>query len=158
MNKVHFVLDEAASLGRMDALDDAVDKYRGYGVRLQFYFQSVSQLRKCFPDGQDQTLLSNVSQVFSWDQRPAECGLREQPAWRRNHRGPQRRDEHRNLAARLQYQGDGSYQLLVERERQLGAARSEITQARRNPGVTGSERHHVHTRSAAHLDDAHPLL
>ncbi len=63
-NNVTFVLDEAASLGRMDALDDAVDKYRGYGVRLQFYFQSVSQLRKCFPDGQEQTLLSNVSQVF----------------------------------------------------------------------------------------------
>jgi type IV secretion system protein VirD4 len=63
-NKVHFVLDEAASLGHMEALDDAVDKYRGYGVRLQFYFQSVSQLRKSFPDGQDQTLLSNVSQVF----------------------------------------------------------------------------------------------
>ncbi len=48
----------------MDALDDAVDKYRGYGVRLQFYYQSVSQLKKCFPDGQEQTLLSNVSQVF----------------------------------------------------------------------------------------------
>jgi type IV secretion system protein VirD4 len=63
-NKVHFVLDEAASLGHMDALDDAVDKYRGYGVRLQFYYQSVSQLRKSFPDGQDQTLLSNVTQVF----------------------------------------------------------------------------------------------
>jgi type IV secretion system protein VirD4 len=63
-SKVHFVLDEAASLGHMEALDDAVDKYRGYGVRLQFYFQSVSQLRKSFPDGQDQTLLSNVSQVF----------------------------------------------------------------------------------------------
>jgi type IV secretion system protein VirD4 len=63
-NKVHFVLDEAASLGHMDALDDAVDKYRGYGVRLQFYFQSVSQLKKCFPDGQDQTLISNVTQVF----------------------------------------------------------------------------------------------
>jgi type IV secretion system protein VirD4 len=62
--KVHFVLDEAASLGHMEALDDAVDKYRGYGVRLQFYFQSVSQLRKSFPDGQEQTLLSNVSQVF----------------------------------------------------------------------------------------------
>ncbi len=61
---MHFVLDEAASLGHMDALDDAVDKYRGYGVRLQFYFQSVSQLRKCFPEGQEQTLLSNVSQVF----------------------------------------------------------------------------------------------
>ena len=63
-NKVHYVLDEAASLGHMEALDDAVDKYRGYGIRLQFYFQSVSQLRKSFPDGQDQTLVSNVSQVF----------------------------------------------------------------------------------------------
>jgi type IV secretion system protein VirD4 len=64
MSNVSFVLDEAASLGRMDSLDDAVDKYRGYGVRLQFYFQSVSQVRKSFPDGQEQTLLSNVSQVF----------------------------------------------------------------------------------------------
>ena len=63
-NKVNFVLDEAASLGHMEALDDAVDKLRGYGVRLQFYYQSVSQLKQCFPDGQDQTLLSNVSQVF----------------------------------------------------------------------------------------------
>jgi type IV secretion system protein VirD4 len=48
----------------MDAIDDAVDKYRGYGVRLQFYFQSLAQLRKCFPDGQDQNLLSNCSQVY----------------------------------------------------------------------------------------------
>jgi type IV secretion system protein VirD4 len=63
-NKVHFVLDEAASLGHMEALDDAVDKYRGYGVRLQFYLQSMDQLKKIFPDGRDQTLLSNVSQVF----------------------------------------------------------------------------------------------
>lgn len=62
--KVHFLLDEAASLGHMDAIDDAVDKYRGYGVRLTFIYQSIGQLRKCFPDGQDQTLLGNVSQVF----------------------------------------------------------------------------------------------
>ena len=48
----------------MESLDDAVDKYRSYGVRLQFYYQSLGQLKKCFPDGQDQTLLSNVSQVF----------------------------------------------------------------------------------------------
>jgi type IV secretion system protein VirD4 len=41
-----------------------VDKYRGYGVRLQFYFQSLGQLKKCFPAGQEQTLLSNTSQVF----------------------------------------------------------------------------------------------
>jgi type IV secretion system protein VirD4 len=62
--KVHFVLDEAATLGHMECMDDAVDKLRGYGVRLTFMWQSIAQLRKCFPDGQDQTLLSNVTQVF----------------------------------------------------------------------------------------------
>jgi type IV secretion system protein VirD4 len=62
--KIHYVLDESSSLGHLEALDDAVDKYRGYGVRLQFYYQSLGQLKKCFPDGQEQTLLSNVSQVF----------------------------------------------------------------------------------------------
>lgn len=64
MKLVHFVLDEAASLGHLEALDDAVDKYRGYGVRLIFMWQSLGQLKKCFPEGQDQTLLSNVSQIF----------------------------------------------------------------------------------------------
>jgi type IV secretion system protein VirD4 len=63
-NRVHFLLDEAASLGHLDCLDDAVDKYRGYGVRLTFIYQSLGQLKKCFPEGQDQTLLSNVTQVF----------------------------------------------------------------------------------------------
>ena len=62
--KVHFVLDEAASLGHMDALDDAVDKFRGYGVRLLLLYQSLGQLKKCWPEGQEQTLLSNVTQVF----------------------------------------------------------------------------------------------
>lgn len=72
--RVHFVLDEAASLGHMDCLDDAVDKYRGYGVRLQFYYQSLGQLKKCFPEGQDQTLLSNTTQIFFGvnDQQTAE--------------------------------------------------------------------------------------
>lgn len=63
-NMVHFILDEAASLGHMESLDDAVDKYRGYGVRLQFYYQSLGQLKKCWPEGQDQTLLSNTTQVY----------------------------------------------------------------------------------------------
>lgn len=72
--KVRFILDEAASLGHMDAIDDAVDKLRGYGVRLLFLWQSLGQLRKCFPDGQEQTLLSNVTQVFFGvqDQQTAE--------------------------------------------------------------------------------------
>lgn len=63
MKKVHFLLDEAASLP-MQALEDAVDKYRGFGVRLQFYYQSLGQLKKCWPEGQDQTLLSNTVQIF----------------------------------------------------------------------------------------------
>jgi type IV secretion system protein VirD4 len=62
--KVHFVLDEAGSLGQMDALDDALDKYRGYGVRLQLYYQSLGQLKKCWPNGREQTLLSNTTQVY----------------------------------------------------------------------------------------------
>jgi type IV secretion system protein VirD4 len=72
--KVHFVLDEAASLSHMDCLDDAVDKLRGYGVRLVLIWQSLAQLRKVFPDGQDQNLLSNVTQVFFGvnDQQTAE--------------------------------------------------------------------------------------
>ena len=62
--KVHFVLDEAASLGHMEALDDALDKYRGYGVRLQLYYQSMGQLELCWPEGRAQTVLSNTTQVF----------------------------------------------------------------------------------------------
>ena len=64
MAKVHFILDEAASLGHMDCIDDAIDKYRGFGVRLQLYYQSLAQLKKCFPNGQDQTVLANATQVF----------------------------------------------------------------------------------------------
>jgi type IV secretion system protein VirD4 len=64
-NKIHFVLDEAASLGHgMKAISDAVDKYRGYGIRCQFYYQSMGQLKLCWPEDQGQTLLSNTSQVF----------------------------------------------------------------------------------------------
>lgn len=63
-NQVHLLLDEAASLGHMEAIDDAVDKYRGYGIRLKFFFQSLPQLQKCFPEGQDVTLLSNTTQIY----------------------------------------------------------------------------------------------
>jgi type IV secretion system protein VirD4 len=53
-----------ASIGTLDAIDDAVDKYRAYGIRLLFAFQSLGQLKRCFPNGQEQTLLSNTTQVF----------------------------------------------------------------------------------------------
>lgn len=63
--KTHFILDEAASLGRLEAIEDAVDKYRGYGVRLIFCYQSMGQLQTCFPNGGAQTLLSNCTQIFA---------------------------------------------------------------------------------------------
>jgi type IV secretion system protein VirD4 len=63
-NKVHVLLDEAATLGRMEQLSDALAIGRGYGLRLQFYYQDCGQLNKCWPDGADQTLLANTTQVF----------------------------------------------------------------------------------------------
>jgi type IV secretion system protein VirD4 len=63
-NKVNFILDEAAALGHMQQVDDSVDKYRGYGVRLQLYYQSLGQLKRCWPSDQGQTLLSNSTKVF----------------------------------------------------------------------------------------------
>jgi len=63
-NKVHFILDEAAALGKMQMLNDAVDKFRGYGIRLLFLYQSMGQLKESWDEGGDQTLLSNTTQVF----------------------------------------------------------------------------------------------
>jgi type IV secretion system protein VirD4 len=64
MSQVHFILDEAALLGPMTGVDDALGIGRGYGVRLQLYYQSVGQLRRCFPEGAEQTVMSNTTQVF----------------------------------------------------------------------------------------------
>lgn len=65
MANVNVILDEAASLGpNMGCIEDGIDKYRGYGIRLQLYYQSPAQLKKCFPNDQDQTVLANVTQVF----------------------------------------------------------------------------------------------
>jgi type IV secretion system protein VirD4 len=63
-NLVTFVLDEAATLGRMEAISNALFVYRGYGVRLQLYYQTLSQLKECWGEGGDQSVLSNCSQVF----------------------------------------------------------------------------------------------
>ena len=63
-NLVHFVCDEANSLGRMEQIADALTIGRGYGIRMQLYYQDWGQLRKNWPDGQDQTVLSNCSTVW----------------------------------------------------------------------------------------------
>jgi len=65
MANVNVILDEAASLGpNMNCIEDAIDKYRGFGIRLQLYYQSPAQLKKCFPKDQDQTVLANMTQVY----------------------------------------------------------------------------------------------
>ena len=58
-NPVLFLIDEAAHLGRMQVLEDAVTLMRGYGIRLWLFFQSVGQLQKIYGDNA-QTILENL--------------------------------------------------------------------------------------------------
>jgi type IV secretion system protein VirD4 len=62
--KVLFLLDEAAALGHMACIEDAVTQLRGYGVRLVFFYQSIGQLEKCFPKGGAQTFLANMDRLY----------------------------------------------------------------------------------------------
>jgi type IV secretion system protein VirD4 len=62
---VHAVLDETASLeANFGALEDALDKYRGYGLRNHLFYQSYGQLIQKWPKDQGTTLLSNTSKIF----------------------------------------------------------------------------------------------
>lgn len=63
-HKTHFLLDEISSLGHMQAIVNALDVSRAYGIRLQFFLQALSQAKAIFPEGQDQTFWSQVTQVF----------------------------------------------------------------------------------------------
>lgn len=58
-NPVTFILDEAAHLGRINALYDAVTLMRGMGIRLWFFFQSLGQLKEVYGDKAD-TFLHNM--------------------------------------------------------------------------------------------------
>jgi len=64
--RVLFLLDEAATaLGHMECIENAVVQLRGYGLRLCFFYQSLGQLKQCFPEGRDETFLSCMdSQIF----------------------------------------------------------------------------------------------
>lgn len=63
--RVHFVLDEAGSLGHMQCLEDALDKYRKFGVRLLLMYQAAGQLPACWPNGKDAVLIANTTTIFA---------------------------------------------------------------------------------------------
>jgi type IV secretion system protein VirD4 len=62
--KTHWIIDEAASLGPMDALRDVLDKGAGYGMRCQFYYQSAGQLNRCWPKGEAASFLAQTARVY----------------------------------------------------------------------------------------------
>jgi type IV secretion system protein VirD4 len=63
--RIHMLLDEAAALGKLEAIENAIPQLRGFGLRMMFIFQSMGQLKKVYSEGQDQTFLSNMdTQIF----------------------------------------------------------------------------------------------
>lgn len=62
--KVFYLLDEAAHLGRLQILEDAVTLMRGYGIRLWFFFQSLAQLKACYGDKAEVMLDNFDSQQY----------------------------------------------------------------------------------------------
>lgn len=64
--KLLWMLDEFAHIGRMDAIENAVTLYRGYGMRLWFFFQDMNQIKDCF-GSKASTIVGNIGtlQYFS---------------------------------------------------------------------------------------------
>ena len=85
--KVQFVIDEAASVGALPPIEDALDKLRSYGVRLILAYQSMGQLGQA---------------MLAGGQGPGFCSPTRRPGLRRRVRqpdgrvrlGPARGDHH----------------------------------------------------------------
>jgi type IV secretion system protein VirD4 len=58
-NPVLFLVDEAAHIGRMQAMEDGITLMRGMGIRMWLCFQSIDQLNRCFGDHAS-TVLDNL--------------------------------------------------------------------------------------------------
>ena len=63
--RVRFLLDEAATLGAMDSLYNAVQFGRSFGLRMMFLFQSTSQVDRCFPESQKDDFFATVASVYA---------------------------------------------------------------------------------------------
>lgn len=58
-NRVLFLIDEAGHLGKIQVLEDAVTLMRGMGIRLWFFYQSITQLHTCFGENAS-TIIDNL--------------------------------------------------------------------------------------------------
>lgn len=63
--RVRFLLDEAVSLGEIEALYSALVFGRSFGMRLTFFFQSMSQIEQCFPESKAADFRATTASVFS---------------------------------------------------------------------------------------------
>lgn len=55
-----FMIDEAAHIGKIQILEDAMTLMRAYGIRIWLFFQSMNQLQKCYGENA-QTIIENAS-------------------------------------------------------------------------------------------------
>lgn len=62
--RIRFYLDEAVSLGEIDALYNAMVYGRSFGMRLMFFYQSTSQVQQCFPESKAADFQASVASVF----------------------------------------------------------------------------------------------
>ncbi len=63
--RIRFYLDEAVSLGEIDALYNAMVYGRSFGMRLMFFYQSTSQVQQCFPESKAADFQATVASVFT---------------------------------------------------------------------------------------------
>src|SRR5262249_23672721 len=63
---VNVILDECAAVmeGHGKTLEQMLAVGRGFNLKVTTIFQSMSQLKKLFPEGQEDVLLANSSQIF----------------------------------------------------------------------------------------------
>ncbi|MFO0849846.1 MAG: TraG/TraD/VirD4 family protein [Gemmataceae bacterium] len=64
MSLVHMVIDEAAALGPLEAINDMLALGRGYGLRVHLFYQNAAQLMRCYPDGQHQVVLGTTTNIY----------------------------------------------------------------------------------------------
>lgn len=63
-NKVHVIVDEAATLKKFDCIDNLLSTGRSSGLRCHLIYQSLPQLQETFPNGQSGNVLANTTQVI----------------------------------------------------------------------------------------------